>query len=500
MNIIKRDGVVQEFNKKKPINALTKVFVKSLKQEVPEKLLEQFNEVLDKFVQKNEGKDVDIEDVQDLIRDFLMKKNKDAAEAFVIYRNERDIIRQNKSKLIKNVKQKLYAKNVQNQNANVDEKSFGGRIGEASRVVTKDYALNNCMSKMAKDNHLNNYIYQHDLDSYAVGMHNCLSIPYDKLLENGFTTKQADVRGANSINTAFQLVAVIFQLQSLQQFGGVSSTHLDWTMVPYVRISYWKHYNDICDTLPFCKHYKINNYFDKHEFINNYIKKISIDSELYKGSHWFSFIKRYIAKKSLNRTLKELNQAVEGLFHNLNTLQSRSGNQLPFTSINYGTCTSIEGRMVIKSLIQGSINGVGKYNKTSIFPCAIFQYMKGVNNKQGTPNYDLFRMSLKSTAKRIYPNYANCDWSNQISWFKKDRKDKNEYLESLTTKEYNDLKNKLIDRPDLQKALGVTVDDTIKVYDKQQPDEIFSTMGKWNNVAHVKSFEPCLMGVYNIAA
>lgn len=323
MNIIKRDGVVQEFNKKKPIDALTKVFVKSLKQEVPEKLLEQFNEVLDKFVQKNEGKDVDIEDVQDLIRDFLMKKNKDAAEAFVIYRNERDVIRQNKSKLIKNVKQKLYAKNVQNQNANVDEKSFGGRIGEASRVVTKDYALNNCMSKMAKDNHLNNYIYQHDLDSYAVGMHNCLSIPYDKLLENGFNTKQADVRGANSINTAFQLVAVIFQLQSLQQFGGVSSTHLDWTMVPYVRISYWKHYNDICDTLPFCKHYKINNYTDKHEFIDNYIKKISIDSKLYKGKHWFNFIKRYIAKKSLNRTIKELNQAVEGLFHNLNTLQLR---------------------------------------------------------------------------------------------------------------------------------------------------------------------------------
>ena len=165
--------------------------------------------------------------------------------------------------------------------------------------------------------------YKTDLDSYAVGMHNCLSIPYDKLLENGFTTKQADVRGANSINTAFQLVAVIFQLQSLQQFGGVSSTHLDWTMVPYVRISYWKHYNDICDTLPFCKHYKINNYTDKHEFIDNYIKKISIDSKLYKDKHWFSFIKRYIAKKSLNRTIKELNQAVEGLFHNLNTLQLR---------------------------------------------------------------------------------------------------------------------------------------------------------------------------------
>ena len=156
--------------------------------------------------------------------------------------------------------------------------------------------------------------------------------------------------------------------------------------------------------------------------------------------------------------------------------------------------------MVAKSLIQGSINGVGKYNKTSIFPCAIFQYMKGVNDKPGTPNYDLFRMALKSTTKRIYPNYANCDWSNQIKWFEKDRQDKIKYLGSLSNEDYNTLKANLIGRPDLQKALGVDVNNTIKVYDKQQPDEIFSTMGKWNNAAHVKSFEPCLMGVYNIAA
>lgn len=133
--------------------------------------------------------------------------------------------------------------------------------------------------------------------------------------------------------------------------------------------------------------------------------------------------------------------------------------------------------MVAKSLIQGSINGVGKYNKTSIFPCAIFQYMKGVNDKPGTPNYDLFRMALKSTTKRIYPNYANCDWSNQMKWFEKDRQDKIKYLGSLSNEDYNTLKANLIGRPDLQKALGVDVNNTIKVYDKQQPDEIFSTMG-----------------------
>ena len=115
-------------------------------------------------------------------------------------------------------------------------------------------------------------------------------------------------------------------------------------------------------------------------------------------------------------TEKETRQAVEGMYHNLNTLQSRSGNQLPFTSINYGTCTLPEGRMIIKALLEGSIKGVGKLHKTAIFPCGIFQYMKGVNDKPGTPNYDLYRLALESTAKRLYPNYANVDWSGNAGY------------------------------------------------------------------------------------
>ena len=108
-------------------------------------------------------------------------------------------------------------------------------------------------------------------------------------------------------------------------------------------------------------------------------------------------------------TNKEIHQAVEALYHNLNTLQSRSGNQLPFTSINYGTCTLEEGRMVTKALLEVSIEGLGKLHKTPIFPCGIFQCMKGVNRKEGEPNYDLFKLALKSTARRLYPNYANVD-------------------------------------------------------------------------------------------
>jgi ribonucleoside-triphosphate reductase len=119
---------------------------------------------------------------------------------------------------------------------------------------------------------------------------------------------------------------------------------------------------------------------------------------------------------AMEMTEKETMQAVEAMYHNLNTLQSRSGNQLPFTSINYGTCTLPEGRLVTKALIEGSIKGIGKLHRTSIFPCGIFQCMKGVNREPGDPNYDLFRLALRSTAQRLYPNYANVDWSGNAGY------------------------------------------------------------------------------------
>jgi ribonucleoside-triphosphate reductase len=131
---------------------------------------------------------------------------------------------------------------------------------------------------------------------------------------------------------------------------------------------------------------------------------------------------------AMDMTIKETYQAVEGMYHNLNTLQSRSGNQLPFTSINYGTCTLPEGRMVTKALLDVSREGIGKLHKTSIFPCGIFQYMKGVNDKPGTPNYDLYRLALQSTSERLYPNYANVDWSGNAGY---DRNDPRTYFSTM---------------------------------------------------------------------
>ena len=235
--VIKRDGTNAHFRIEKIFNVLDKAFG-SKEMETP---VEVYDFIKD-WSNNYEDEIVDVETIQDKIEKYLMRYYPCVAKNFIIYRAEHKVMREEKSQLTKDVEKKLLAKNVENQNANVDEYSFGGRMGEVTRVVTKDYALKYCMSRKSKNNHLNNEIYIHDLDSYAAGMHNCLSIPFDDLLAKGFHTRQTDVRPANSINTAMQLVAVIFQLQSLQQFGGVSATHLDWTMEPYVKKSFFKHY------------------------------------------------------------------------------------------------------------------------------------------------------------------------------------------------------------------------------------------------------------------
>lgn len=308
MIVIKRDGRTTEFDKSKIVTAIEKAM-----KECGEIDTNLSNRIAC-YIKNLDKETMEIEEIQDIVEEKLMASNrKDVARKYVIYRNERNKYRNNRTTLMKVVGEKIKAHNVANQNANVDEKSFGGRMGEANSAVMKQYALDNIVSSTARDNHLNNKIYIHDLDSYAVGMSNCLSVPFDKLLANGFNTRQTDVRPAQSVNTAFQLVAVLFQLQSLQQFGGVSATHLDWTMIPYVRKSFWKHYKNGA------------KYIERmgHEIIlDRKIEDISIEDKWYKTA----FPEAY--KYAIDMTVKEVYQAVEGMYHNLNTLQSRSGNQL----------------------------------------------------------------------------------------------------------------------------------------------------------------------------
>ena len=304
--IIKRDGRLVDFDQNKIIDAVLAAFKAVDGKETDYALIKAGN-IADYIKEKAETSSslLDVENIQDMVQNGLMStKRKDVAEAYILYRYERNRERNRKSDLLKTIGKHLMASDVKNQNANVDEHSFGGRRGEAANALMKDYALNYCMSDMARKNHLNNIIYTHDLDSYAVGMHNCLSIPFDDLLANGFNTRQADVRPANSINTAFQLVAVIFQLQSLQQFGGVSATHLDWTMVPYVRKSFYKHYKDGLKYI--------------NESLNPLYKEFTEKMNDTTPINEYTDVAPKAYQYAMDMTIKETQQAVEGMYHNLN--------------------------------------------------------------------------------------------------------------------------------------------------------------------------------------
>lgn len=440
MEVIKRDGRKVAFDKQKIVSAIRGAFREQYDYESDD-MQSCMYKIADEIETISKGRYLQVEEIQDIVERKLMStKYKDVAKAYITYRYLHGMARDKYKDLMNSVSEKLTASNVQNQNANVDEASFGGRIGEAADVVTKNYALEYLVSPMARANHENNEVYIHDLNSYAVGSHNCLSIPFDDLLAKGFNTRQTDVRPAQSINTAFQLVAVIFQIQSLQQFGGVSATHLDWTMVPYVRKSFYKHWKD---GLKYVENFVYENDVDN-------VTDVSIENEFYKR-HPNAY--RY----AMDMTIAECKQAAEGMFHNLNTLQSRSGCQLPFSSINYGTCTLTEGRLVSKALLDASIKGVGKLHKTSIFPCVIFQCMTGVNRKSGDPNYDLFQLALKSTSTRLYPNYANCDVSMQKSWVEYDRNMREEFINTMNESDYNTLINILETNPELKSVLLLDV-------------------------------------------
>ena len=420
MIVRKRNGTKVPFDKNKIINAINKALIEVDGCLYENETAEEIANILEAHIEGARliGEPLTVEDIQDRVEDLLMQsERRDVARAYIRYRYKKEVARNYKDDFIKAIGEKLSASNVQNQNANLDEKSFGGRIGEASSYMTKDYALKYIVSDMARKNHLENMIYIHDLDNYAVGSHNCLTIPFDKLLAEGFNTRQCDIRPANSVNTAFQLVAVIFQLQSLCQFGGVSASHIDWTMVPYVRKSFYKHYKDGLKFVEGLNDWEITC----HEFAYSDIELVPIhDKESYSWEKAYDY--------AMAMTEREVYQAVEAMYHNLNTLQSRSGNQLPFTSVNYGTCTLPEGRMVTKALLDVSIKGLGKLHRTSIFPCGIFQVMKGVNKEPGTPNYDLYRLALRSTAQRLYPNYANVDWSGNAGY---DRNDPSTYFSTM---------------------------------------------------------------------
>ena len=393
MVVTKRDGRKTEFTKDKIKIAVLKAFIDVDGEEstyAKDKAREIANYV------ESLDKDMSVEDIQDVVEAKLMSSNrKDVAKAYIIYRNDRNRVREQNSNVIKKVMKRVNASDVENANANVDERSFSGREKEASADIGKTIALEyGGLSSEVAQAHIDMLNYQHDLEKAIYGEHNCLNLDFGEIFTYGFKTRNGDVRPPASFSTACQLVAVAFQCQSQVQFGGVGSIHLDYDLAPFVQMSFAKHFKDglkwVSDA--------------SEEYINSLPKKISIEN---KEAQTFSKAYKY----AIEMLESEGKQAAQGLFHNLNTLESRQGSQVPFTSINLGRDTSPEGRLVIKWIMEASIDGIGEHHLTSIFPISIFQYKNGVNAKIGDKNYDMKQLALKSMSKRIYPNWVNGNWS-----------------------------------------------------------------------------------------
>jgi ribonucleoside-triphosphate reductase len=478
MFVLKKDNKTKEcFQEHKIWHAIEKAY-KSLNREFDESVFRETLKVLGVDDSDTSESVISVYEIQDVIENIIFKRgDKELYDAFHWVK---------KKWLEVEYEKKLMCKSIENQNANVDEYSFGGREAESANVYRKAYALDRCVSKRTKRLHENNENYIHDLDAYVSGKHNCLTEPLNKVLNEGAIVGQTHIRPAASINSAMQITAVYFQIQSQEQFGGVSGSSYDWTLVPFVRKSFFKHYVidyiKMNEELTFDKIWNMSmDEIDAWVSENRelYLKKFNLKFEDFKFDNHNKLDKR-LAGSALLDTRLEAMQAAEALIHNLNTLQSRPGSQLPFSSLNYGTCYIPEGQLIIDCLLDASIRGTGKHHLTPIFPCGIFQMKKGVNRKPGDPNYHLFRKALVSTSKRIYPNYANCDWSNQKAWKKADIDVKEKVIGELNEVETQMFIERLKNNKALAEKLSILSFDNgnIVIDVEEKPYEYFGTMGK----------------------
>ena len=393
MHVIKRDGTRVLFNPDKIVNAINKAMISAYGSVYESDTAEEIADLIG-----SRGVDMSVEQIQDLVEGYLMKSEyPEVAKAYILYRDQRSKERLRQSKLLKAVMRRTEATAVENSNANVDEKSFSGREKEASADIQKIIALDYILSPEVAQAHQDMLLYQHDNEKTNIGEHNCLFVDFKKIFENGFVTRNGDVRPPSKFDTACQQYAVIFQCQSQVQFGGVGTVHADYDLAPFVAKSFRKH---------------VQNYFTDVEGMTEEDAKIVIkakyepciiDNDKIKETPAYKFAIRQLEREGL--------QGGEALYHNLNTLESRAGSQVPFTSINFGRDTSTEGRFVSEKMLRASLAGVGKHHLTPIFPISIFQYKQGCNANPGDPNYDLKQLAIESLSKRIYPNFVNCDYS-----------------------------------------------------------------------------------------
>ena len=427
MIVIKRDGRKVEFDLSKIISAINKAVISAgTGVGIPKKVADM---VL-KTLQEENKDEVSIEHIQDLVEISLMKLNPDVAKCYILYRDTRSRERSRRSEINKKIAEliKIDASesDTKRENANIDGDTMCGSMLKIGGTVTKEYFFNNIIDTRFKKLHEDGQIHIHDAD-LALFTINCLHIDLKKLLADGFSTGHGFLRSPTTIQSAATLACIALQSNQNDCFGGQAYPSIDYDLAPYVAKSFVrnvvehlrsilsmtepKHVYDYTgyktDVLPV-----LDKYIKKHGHIINYddskIIRYTLSDYLKKVDSHFELTEDVFDKIwecAYTKTDRDTYQAMEAMQHNFCTLQSRSGGQTPFSSINFGTDTSEEGRMVTKNILLNVKAGLGS-GETAIFPISIFKILKGVTDK-GSKNYDLFRLACEVSAVRAFPNFVN---------------------------------------------------------------------------------------------
>lgn len=414
--VIKRDGKEEKFSKYRIQAAIEKAFDATD--------TEQSHRLIESISRKIENKDctvATVEQIQDWVVKYLMKSPyTNVATAYVVYRNERDVIRR---KGIMTTFDDIVNKNstdVTRENGNMNADTPSGMMYKFASESSKEYTAAKLLSPRFWQAHKDGVIHIHDLDFYPTRSFTCLQHPLDKILREGFTAGHGHSRPAKRIETAAFLGCISMETCQNEQHGGQAIPAFDFYMAPYVRMSYVEEVARVEQLLGKdyshlkTRKFKDYNYMDLGKFT------IGIDEA-----------EERIVQYCVNNTIARVHQAMESFIHNMNTIHSRGGNQVVFSSINYGTDTSAEGRCVMREILKSTYEGVGN-GETAIFPIQVFKSKTGVSYKPEDPNYDLYQLACKVCAKRFYPNFINLDstFNYSTEW---DEKDPNRYIHEVAT-------------------------------------------------------------------
>lgn len=421
--VVKRDGKKTKFEEEKIAIAIKKGFDSVEDSKYTENDVTKVYESVVKDITKkySDKKSIKIEDIQDLIEEKLKKyEYMDVYDNFSAYRKlrnkSRNLFKEKEHKFLKSIESLGMedAKNVdaKRENANVDGDTAMGTMLQFGSTLTKEFAKSYLMKQRFAEAHDKGAIHIHDMDFMPMGTTTCCQIDLSELFKDGFSTGHGHLRTPNSIMSYAALAAIAIQSNQNDQHGGQSIPAFDYYMAPGVIKTYKKNlkqeiydYLELEGFLNFIKFNRIEKEIDKINTIDYDISNLDIFA---KEEERVLKIFRLANKKALKKTDKMTYQAMESFIHNLNTMHSRAGAQVPFSSVNLGTDTSSEGRMVIKNFLLATDAGLGR-GETPIFPVSIFKVKEGINYNKKDPNYDLFHLACEVSAKRLFPNFSFID-------------------------------------------------------------------------------------------